>query len=214
VLMSRLLNPKGAWFFRVHEWASVFDAHVLSQLGVRYVLTEQPMPDRTPVFVMGLGASQKQFLYELADPNIAGRAATKVTTVRTAAEALARIRAPGYDIRDEAVLFEPLPEGALAPVNNSRLAVDRGFVTLSADATGRALLVLPLEYSRCLTFAWSNAGEAPPLTLRANFDQTAILFSGHVEGRIALRYGPLSNPTCRLRDLQDAARVDIGGIAR
>jgi hypothetical protein len=213
VLMSRLLNPKGAWFFRVHEWASVFDANVLGQLGVKYVLTEQPLPQRTPVVQMDVGASRTQYLYELTDPNISGRAASKVMVVGNAAEALARMRAPDHDFRDEAVLFEPLPEGPLGPVRNSRLTVDRGFVTLSADADGRALLVLPVEFSRCLTFAWSKSGEAPRV-LRANLDQTAVLFRDHVEGRITLRYGPLANPDCRLRDMQDAARVDLGSVPR
>jgi hypothetical protein len=215
VLMSRLLNPKGAWFFRVHEWASVLDADVLGQLGVKYVLTEQPLPDRMPVAQMNVGDSRVQYLSELSDPNIAGRAATKVAVAPNAAEALARLRAPGHDFHDQAVLFEPLPEGSpLMPVSNSRLTVDRGFVTVTADAPGRALLVLPLEFSRCLTFAWSNTGEPPPRALRANLDQTAILFSHHLEGRIALAYGPLANPTCRLREMQDAARVELGSVPR
>ena len=214
LLMSRLLNPKGAWFFRAHEWASVFDAQVLSQLGVRYVLTEQPLADRAPVLATEVDVARKQYLYELADPNIAGRAATKATTVRTAAEALQRLRAPDYDIRGEAVLFERLPEGTLAPVSNNSLTVERGFVKVSAEASGRALLVLPLEFSRCLTFAWNKSGDAPPLALRANLDQTAIVFSGHLEGRIRLAYGPFANPACRLRDLQDASRVELGGAPK
>jgi hypothetical protein len=215
VLMSRLLNPKGAWFFRVYEWASAFDPQVLGQLGVRYVLTARPLPERTPVVQMDVGASRTQYLYELADPNIAGRAATKVTVARNAGEALARLRASGFDIRNEAVLFEPLPEGPLlTPLSNSRLTVDRGRVTVSAEAPGRALLVLPLEFSRCLTFSWADVGAAPPLALRADFDQTAILFENHVEGRIALRYGPLTNPACRLRDMQDASRLDLGAVPR
>lgn len=214
VLMSRLLNPKGAWFFRAHEWASLFDAGVLGQLGVKYVVTGQPLQERTPVVQMDVGASRTQYLYELADPNVSGRGATEVTVARNAAEALARLRAPNHDFPNEAVLFESLPEGPLAPVRNSRLTIDRGFVTLSADADGRALLILPLEFSRCLTFAWSKSGGAQPRALRANLDQTAILFSNHVEGRIALRYGPLTNPACRLRDMQDAAQVDLGGVPR
>ncbi len=215
VLMSRLLNPKGSRFFRVHEWASVFDPQVLAQLGVSYVLTEQPLPERTPVVTMDVGDARKQYLYELSDPNISGRAVSKVTVARNASDALARLRTPGFDFRDEAVLFEPLPEGPpLTPVSNSQLTVDRGFVTVSADAPGRALLVLPLEFSRCLTFTWTDAGAAAPRALRANLDQTAILFTDRVEGRIALRYGPLTNPACRLRDMQDASRVDLGGVPK
>ena len=215
VLMSRLLNPKGSRFFRVHEWASTFAPEVLGQLGVRYVVTGQPLLDRTPVITMDVGAAHTQYLYELPDPNVAGRAVTKVTVAPTAAGVLARLRAPDHDFRDEAVLFEPLPDGPpLAPLSDSHLTVGRGFVTIAADAPGRALLVLPLEFSRCLTFTWTAPGEAPPLALRANLDQTAILFRKHIEGRIALRYGPLSNPACRLRDMQDAVGVDLAGVPK
>lgn len=215
LLMSRLLNPKGAWFFRAHEWASIFNPEILGQLGVRYVLTGKPLPDRTSILTMDVGAGRKQYLYELPDPNIAGRAAARVILARTAAEAVTRLAAPGFDVRHEAVLFDKLPDGPpLAPLRDSRLTVERGAITISADAPGRALLVLPLEYSRCLTFNWTDASTAAPIALRANLDQTAILFESHIAGRIALRYGPFANPACRLRDMQDASRVDLGGAAR
>jgi hypothetical protein len=99
----------------------------------------------------------------------------------------------------------------LVPVARSRLEVNRGFLALSAEAPGRALLVLPVEFSRCLEFNWTSTTTLPPLAFRANLDQTAILFFGQIEGRMTLRTGPIVNPTCRLRDLQDAFRVELGG---
>jgi hypothetical protein len=81
---------------------------------------------------------------------------------------------------------------------------------VSAEAPGRALLALPVEYSRCLEFTWEPSGAESPLAVRANLDQTAILFSNRLEGRLALRNGPFVNPTCRLRDLRDAVRVELG----
>jgi hypothetical protein len=88
--------------------------------------------------------------------------------------------------------------------------VHRGFVTGSAEAPGRALLGLPIEFSWCLEMTWETAGAEAPVAVRANQDQTAILFRDRLEGRLALRNGPLVNPTCRLRDLQDAIRVELG----
>jgi hypothetical protein len=214
LLMSRLLNPDGVWFFRVHETANVFNENVLANLGVRFALTEHPLPERTPVLAIDVRPQRKQYLYELPDANVFGRAASRVTVARTATEALARMRSSDYDIRNEAVLFDPLPEGNLAPVFASRLEVHRGFVSLSAEASGRALIVLPLEFSRCLEFKWTSGDGRLPIALRANLNQTAILFDGRVEGRIALRYGPFENPGCRLRDMHDADRVDLAAVPK
>src|SRR5262245_1447415 len=161
-LMSRLLNPEGSWFFRVHETATLFDERVLASLGVRFVLTEQPLPDRRPVATIDVRWPDKQYLYALPDPNVASRSASRVTVVSSPAAALARMRSPDYDIRNEAVLLEPVSAGELSSVVESRLEVHRGFMTLSAQASGPALIVLPLQFSRCLQFQWTRHGGKPP----------------------------------------------------
>ena len=210
-LMARLLNPERAWFFRPHETASLFDSRILAQLGVRYALTDEPLPGRRAVLTMELVPTRTQYLYELTNPNVAGRGVTRVTIARTAAEALARMRAADYDGEQEAVLFDRLPDTDLVPVSRSQLVVHRGALGVRAEAPGRALLVLPIAYSRCLQFDWESPGADPPVELRANLDLTAIWFRDRLSGRLALRSGPLVNPTCRLRDLRDARRVDLGG---
>jgi hypothetical protein len=93
--------------------------------------------------------------------------------------------------------------------------VNRGFLALSAEALGRALLVLPVEFSRYQVFNWTSTTTLPPLAFRANLDQTAILFSGQIEGRVTLRNGPIVNPTCRLRSTRPCSRrVRRGALER
>jgi hypothetical protein len=150
-----------------------------------------------------MNATRKQYIYELKNANISGRSVTAVTVVKTAAQAVARLRSTEMDLEKEVVLFDALPSGSLVTASRSRLEVHRGFLTLSAEAPGRALLVPPVEFSRCLEFNWKPTITLPPLALRANLDQTAILFSGQ-------RNGPFVNPTCRLQELQDAVRVELG----
>ncbi len=210
-LVSRFLMPKGVLYTRPHETATVFNEKVLAQLGVRYVLTEQSLPGRVPALTIELDAHHRQYLYELTNPNVAGRGVVRVTTARTARQALERLRSPDYDFEKEAVLFDALPKTELVPVSHSELIVHRGFLTVSAAAPGPALLVLPVEYSRCLDFTWLSAGSEPPRAFRADLDETAILFSDRLRARIAFRTSPLVNPTCRLRDLQDARDLDLGG---
>jgi hypothetical protein len=211
LIVSHLLNPPGVLFFRANETATQFEPKLLAQLGVRYVLTEAPLPARVPVREFTLVPTRRQYLYELEQPNVAGRGVSRVILTPTAAEALARLRSPDIDFEREAVLFDPLPYPAdLGPVSQKRLEVHRGYLTVSAEARGRALLVLPVEYSRCLEFAWKSADADPPRAFRANVDQTAILFTGRLEARVDLRNGPFVNPTCRLEDLRDARRVGLG----
>jgi hypothetical protein len=213
LVLSRLLNPAGVSFPRPHVSATLFKPKVLEQLGVRYVLTEQPIPGRDPALTMEVDPRHAQYLYELPNPNVRGRSATKITVAVDAADAIARLAATDMDFTREAVLFDALPAGALVPATESRLEVHAGFLALQAQAPGRSLLVLPVEFSRCLDFHWNSPGAEPPRVYRANLDQTAILFSGQIDVRIALRLGPYSNPFCRYRDYQDAVHVNLQAAA-
>jgi hypothetical protein len=210
LVISHLLNRPGVLFFRANETATRFEPKLLAQLGVRYVLTEKPLPGHRPVHELDISPERRQYLYELPNANVSGRGVTGVTVVRTAAEALVRLRSPDFDFEEEAVLFDRLPDAALGPVSRSRLDVHRGHLTVSAEAPGRALLILPVEYSRCLEFTWPGSEADPPRAFRANLDQTAVWFSHRLEGRLTLHHGPFVNPACRLRDLQDAVRVEVG----
>jgi hypothetical protein len=211
LVLSRLLNPPGVLFPRPHVSATLFKPSILEQLGVRYALTEEPVSGRVPVLTMEVDPRHSQYLYELPNPNVGGRSATKITVAADAADAIARLAAPDMDFTREVVLFDALPAGPLLQATESRLEVHAGFLALQAQAPGRSLLVLPVEFSRCLDFHWNSPGAEPPRVYRANLDQTAILFSGRIDVRIALRIGPYSNPFCRYRDYQDALQVNLQG---
>jgi hypothetical protein len=213
-VMARLLNPENVFFTRAHETAVLFRPDLLAQLGVRYVITGQPLANYRPLREIEFVAGRTLYLSELPDPNVSGRAATTATVAPNAADALAQLGAADMDFAHRVVLFEPLSPGPLTPVSRSELLVERGFLSISAEAPGRALLVLPVEFSRCLEFTWTVRGAEPPRIMRANMDQTAILFTGRIEGRIAYRTGPLVNPTCRMEDLRDAVRLELGRTAR
>ena len=81
---------------------------------------------------------------------------------------------------------------------------ERGAIRVQAESRGRSLLLLPVQYSRCLM-------PSEPLTaklLPANLVQTAVLFQGNIDLRIHIEYG-LFRPGCRKRDLTDLAELGI-----
>ena len=94
----------------------------------------------------------------------------------------------------------------LVPVLTSRIRLDGVAMHVNATSTGRSLLLLPLEFSRCL--GASGAAE-PTAMIRANLAMTAVIFDGTLDARIALHYGPFTNTFCRLRDLSDLRALGV-----
>jgi hypothetical protein len=213
LLTAHLLNPPDGISMRAHISASAFEPRILAEIGVRFVVTEEPLAGRVPVLTVHIVESRKQYLYELPKANVNGHGLTEVTVVSDAAAAVRRLAASTTDLSREAVLFEPLPRGALVPLTKSEIIVGDGFLTVHAESSGRSLLILPFEFTRCLEFSWEEPGSMSPQAYRANLDQVAILFTGRVDGRISLKNGPFANPLCRLQDYRDAVRLKLGGAA-
>jgi hypothetical protein len=98
----------------------------------------------------------------------------------------------------------------LVPAHNAYLTFGGGSLRLHAESDGRSIVLVPLEFSRCLeTRALENE---KPLLFRANLVETGVLFSGRLDTTLSLRTGPFLNPTCRLRDFFEARALQIGKV--
>jgi hypothetical protein len=104
----------------------------------------------------------------------------------------------------------PGDAGGLVAARNARLTFRGAALQIEAESDGRSLLLVPLEFSRCLE-ASVVAGEKP-LLLRANLLETGVLFSGRLDATLAIRTGPFLDPACRLRDLLDARALRVGDV--
>jgi len=140
---------------------------------------------------------------------LTGYAVTKVLHAASGQDVIALLANPALDPRTTAVLSTSDELPPLVPVNRSSLTVERGGYRIEADSPGTSLLVLPIEYSHCLHANLTASGTIPSHLLRVNLAMAAILFNGHVMGRLALRYGPWSS-RCRMDDWRDADALKIG----
>ena len=103
------------------------------------------------------------------------------------------------DLENQVVLsFE---RGELVRASNSRLVAIRDGYHLTASAPGRALLVLPFQFSHCWEIEGSRDRVVPRI-FRANIVQTGILFKDTVDARLRFRFEPWS-ASCRLDDVRD-----------
>ena len=73
---------------------------------------------------------------------------------------------------------------------------------LRASSAGRSILLLPVEFSRCLDI--SDAAGGTPRLFGADLLLTGVLFERQLDARISFHTGPFRNSRCRLDDLADS----------
>src|SRR5262249_19083616 len=105
--------------------------------------------------------------------------------------------------RRSIILSERIEE-PLVEATGGKMFFERGAIRVQAESHGHSLLLLPLQYSRCLVL--SEAAKAK--LFQANFGQTGMLFEGRIDLRIYFEYG-LFRPGCRKQDLADLAELGI-----
>jgi len=205
---ARLLNAPGAIDVRSYETQSVVNDRIMALLGVRYLLSDKLLPERTPVLSYRMVEGRDLYVYSVPDTNLAGYAVTKIQRAASGQDVIALLADPALDPRTTVVLTTSDELPPLVPASSS-LTVERGGYRVEAHSPGTSLLVLPIEYSHCLHANLTPSGATPARLLRVNLTMAGILFSGRVEGRLTLRYGPFSSG-CRMEDWRDADTLRIG----
>jgi len=210
VINSRLLSSPTQKHVRGLTTVTRFEPRILAMLGVRFVITSQPLPELTPkgtlVVVSGHPEAWSLFLYELPDANTAGYWATRPVQVETTRQAMLRMIDP--ESTADSTVYEPLQTSLLAGTA-SQLRVFRDHLLVEAESPGTSLLVLPIEFSHCFDVRVSDSNHAR--FLRVNVNQGALLFSGRLRAELQYRYNPW-HFGCRLRDIDDARRLKLSEV--
>lgn len=186
---------------------------MLEALGVRLLVSDYPVNNDGVLLKHSRYGGRlprlHAYLYELRNPNLGQYSPIRVITRVRARDILAELAKPEFDFQRDVVL-EHAPEASLVPARSGRLIFERGWVRVIADSPGTSLLLLPIQYSHCLSF-----DGAPDVRLvRANLVQAALLFSGSIDVRFNYRFSPLSQPRCRKADLEDMRRAELQNEVR
>ena len=213
LIARQLLNSEGIVSGHAQTDLTKFDVRILAMLGTRYVITDREFDNGAALRLKySIDPYRTQYLYEIEAPNLAGYSPTKIHQIKDAATAVQEMADPKFDFQSDVILDTGITEHELNKASATSLRVFRDHLELSAESTGRSILVLPVEYSNCLEFALRSGASEPIEIRRANLEQTAIAFSQSVSGSIALGYGPFRNPGCRLADYRDAQTLRLGDV--
>jgi hypothetical protein len=188
---------------------------IMEALGVRYVLHDRrdgeearsPPDDavlRRQLAPATTGALKViHTLYEYNESNVGNYSPTNVVIARDAPSILQHLWRTSFDPRGSIIVQERIEE-PLVQATGGKMFFERGAIRVQAESQGHSLLLLPLQYSRCLVL--SETGKAK--LLPANLVQTAVLFEGSIDLRIYFEYG-LFRPGCRRQDLADLTELGI-----
>jgi hypothetical protein len=207
---SRLLTDPRDTQMRSVSVLRRYEPRILAMLGIRYVVTDAPLPGTT-LIAEALAGGQALYLYAVPHPNLATYSPTRTNAAATATDILLRMGNPDFDPRREVIGTLPDGGGSLMPAHNPTMVFDGVSLAIEAQSDGRSVLLLPVEFSRCLAV---TARSATPVLFRANLLLTGVLFSDRLDATVALRNGPFVDPTCRLRDLTDLLTLGIRDVPR
>jgi hypothetical protein len=202
------------------------DIRMLKLLGVRFLLTDAPIdgprlrmrmqiptPRENRVL---LGMSELPFehfdiyVYELMDVNVGQFSPTRLKAILDAGDTLAALSDQSLDLAGTAIVDQPM-RGGLTRATLKTFAMVRDGYRVSAVSDGPSMLLLPVEFSRCLSISSRTAGVLPQL-FRADLLLTGVLFENSLDAEISFYSGPFRNSRCRLDDLGDANRLDMRNV--
>jgi len=201
------------------------DPRLLAAVGVRFIVTDAPFNGNarlrqtldvpvqeetlTRIGVRQPIASFTLYLYELPQANLGQYSPTELVTVRTASQMLDVLAKPSTDLTAIAVTAEDVHE-RLVPAQLNQFLINKGYFTVKAMSSGWSVLVLPLEYSRCLHVRASGPEAATVRLFRADLLLTAVLFKHQLDAQITYHTGPFTDSRCRLEDARDMEKIEIG----
>ena len=185
------------------------DAHALSLLGIRFVIVdgELPAPFQLVMSERTYG-DEVLFLYEVPNVNLGTDAPTHAVLAAGFDDAVSLLADRSFEAKSSVIVFDPaVTRDRLQPVWAAAVHMVQGGFQVEATSAGRALLVLPFEYSHCLEVHNLLTNANAPHLLRVNALETGVIFDGHLSAKIEYFTGLFDNSTCRISDSREFERL-------
>jgi hypothetical protein len=188
-----------------------FDPRLFRLLGIKYVLSQRPIDREYASRVEVSQLPAETSLYEVSGINVGQFSPLQISVIPEWRSVLERMAAADFDPEQSAILQDNWAGTASLSRATAQIVRTVGGYRVTANSSGRALIVLPFEFSRCLVV---NESEGSARIGRADFFLTGLVFENKVDAELRFRFGPFENAGCRLADLADirAMGLDIASF--
>lgn len=181
------------------------DTKILRSIGVRYILTDAPLPDAGLELKLSQRVEEDSgiYLYELMGSNLSGVSATQLnySPLRRSGVRLPVKIIQGLGNNRFYTTRMPLADSSFVPTDKSRISALRGGIRLRASSAGLSALILPFEFTNCYFPKLNNpgAGGFVPVIFEANNSLLGIIYEKDVDIDLYYKLG-LESSWCRIMD--------------
>jgi len=210
------------------------DFNAMQALGIRFLVTDAELSDRrlsllvehqadptaTPPWPeeafysrqgksLLVGTAIKLRLYEIKGANIASFSPTRITRMATAKAHIERLGAADFSPEREILLTDATNQD-LVPAAHSKMLMYPGEVRVIARSAGTSALLLPIQFSHCLSVkSLLPRAEALPRLMRANLVQSALIFDRELDAVLSFDFAPGRDRVCKVLDVADLESLDF-----
>ena len=202
VYMTRLLGINGDRLERNIVILRNPKLNILASLGVKFVITDKELtPPFFKVFTQHLSNNNDLFLYEIKNSNNGTYSPTKIIVQDSLMKSVDYMLNSDTDYSKSIILVNNQNvTDNLTSAFNVEFKIIKGGYSLKASSNGFSSILLPIEYSECLSFK-NNSPFDKFVIKQANIIQTAIFFEKNLEVEFTYATGPFFNSTCRIKDI-------------
>lgn len=187
---------------------SYADRRILRMLGVRYVLTDSYTMDEATLRAALPSSRRKLYLQELKGANTSGIGVRDLHVAGSVKEAGEFMSQPSFGPQSAVWVGKTPPVQGVSPVDESSITFEKGGWRIRAKSTGTGMLLVPIEYSRCLDITPQSG--AAPAAYRLNIALTGLVFEHEMDILMASHIGAFHHPRCRLQDYRDYKEMTKG----
>lgn len=193
--------------FRNRFVFGVQNLKLYQMLGVRYLIVPSNYPKQFEPSEAIVKAFQSEVdpqnkILEINGVNVGQYSPTVVKTAETLSQVFDVMGQGDFDPMQDVVLNDGF-KGQLISATSSILEIEQGDLRVRAKSDGISLLLLPLEFSSCLSVESLNSSTGFLEIRAANSVLAAIIFDQEIDARIKLRFGLLKNSNCRRLDFDN-----------
>ena len=144
----------------------------------------------------------ENILLDLGQPNLGTYSPVAVRRADSLAATFDLIDSDSFDLMKSVVVEGDVPTDLVA-ATQAKFEFSDGDVSIFAESPGRSMILLPIEFSRCLAIDSNGESIAGATIVRANGFLTGLVFEKIFDSKMKLRTGLFDNPTCRNEDLKE-----------
>jgi hypothetical protein len=186
-----------------------FDNTAARLFGVKYVLADSQLTDPRVRQISTIEGKPPVRVYEVDDPNISGFSPTRVVMASNWTQIRKSFSQRSFDPRVTALLLQDGPSADSVPavlgaVATSSIRLVGSGIEIDAELANPqepALLVLPFEFSHCMTVS-SVSGQSPEELVPVNGILTGLVVSESGRYEIQALTSPFRTPVCRFQDIE------------